>query len=184
MKRCNVWMNGQNVGSLQIRESDGRTQIQCRLPDGWIYRAKLFFDENSATCFGVLLPENGMFTTAAFVPVRYIAKDGLHCEILRMLPGETHEDGKWITFYQSEPWIDSAFFLEEPLLHLVRKKKGTRYRVYCGRRYLLFPVKLDKSDSMAAICSAGKAMHWSQGWFLCVEVDETGKIIFWSADEN
>ena len=183
MKRCNVWMNGENVGSLQIRESDGRAQIQCHLPDGWIYRAKLFTDENVAICFGVLLPENGIFTTTAFIPIRYIVKGELHCEIQRMVPGETHEDGDWITFYQSEPWIDSAFFLEETLLHLVRKK-DTRYRVYCGRRYLLFPVKLDESDSMSAIYSAGKAMHWSQGWFLCVEIDESGKIIFWSADEN
>ena len=184
MKRCNVWINGQSVGSLQIREADGRAQIQCHLPDGWIYRAKLFADENTATCFGVLLPENGMFTTTSFVSSRYIAENELHCEILRTRPGEKYEEGSWMTFYQSDPWTDSAFYLEDTLLYLVQKKKGVRYRIYCGKRYLLFPIRLDGSDPLAAIYSAGVPMLWSQGWFLCVEVDDMGKIIFWSADEN
>ena len=178
MRLCNVWLNGKNVGTLQIREADGRALIQCNLPSGWIYRAKLFAGDSISMYFGVLLPENGYFTTTAFVAMQYISSEQLHCEILRTNPGGRIPDENWLTFQQSDLWDESAFTLKDIFFDLAKAKSGTRYCIFCNRRYLLFPMIFDNVDPLVTLYAVGMPICWPEGWFLCVEIDDLGKIIF------
>ncbi len=184
MKTCDAWLNGKCVGKVQIHDDGHRADIRCDLPDGWIYRAVLFLHGKELGRFGVLLPQDGAFSTTLLLADADCYEGALHCEVLRNRPGEQPIDGAWLALDQCSPWNISAFPLDQTVLELIKKKNGVQYRIYNQKRYLLFPADVTKADPLAALFCVGRMLTLQKRQFLCIAVDMTGEIIPWEEDEN
>ncbi len=184
MRSCEVWLNGKRVGRVEWDPLSRAIEIRCALKEGWIYRAVLFCEGKETFHFGVLVPGKDGFFAKGVLPESAAQQEHQHCEVLRSLPGEAYVEGTWLTKSQVQPWISGVFPLEQAVSRVVEKKFGVYYRIYNRAHYLLLPIETDREDPLIELYCTGKPIRLEGRWYLCVRIDEMGKIIPWTRDEN
>ncbi len=184
MRSCDAWLNGRSVGKVVWDPLCGTAEIRCNLRDGWIYRAVLLYKEKELLQFGVLVPGKDGFTAKGILPKSAAYQNGLHCEVLRNLPGEIYVEGKWLTKSQIQPWEACVFPLEPPISRLIDNQSESYYRIYNHNRYILIPIRTGREDPLIELYCTGKPVFLEDRWYLCIRIDSSGKIIPWTKDEN
>lgn len=180
---CDAWLNGVCVGEVQIYKEINRAEIHCNLPHGWIYRAVLLFNNIVIGRFGVLIPQLGIFKASAKIETVSGSDELFHCEVLKACPGGKETGETWMTLDQCCSWETDVFLLKDTIISLVMKKSNVQYRIYNMKKYLLFPLELEKADLLVEIFCLGRIFILDGKHFLCVNIGSNGEIIPWQADE-
>lgn len=138
--------------------------------------------------FGVLLPREDCFCAALHLTAGQVAAleraELLRGEVVRSRPEEPLICGLGLPFSQLLPGLPETIQLDPWIQSHLEGKAKLLYSTHCQRNYLLVPMEENGPDPMLSLYCTCRPVQVENAAYLCLLLDENGRVKPWKPDEK